>query len=50
MNTLNLRDREVAADLEGKIAADRKLWPWLLLAALLVMLVEWFVYNRKVYV
>ncbi len=50
VNTLNLRDREVAADLDGKIAADRKLWPWLLLAALLVMLVEWFVYNRKVYV
>ncbi len=28
----------------------RKLWPYCLLAALLVMLLEWFIYNRKVHV
>jgi hypothetical protein len=28
--------------------ADKKLWPWLLLAALLIVMLEWFVYNRKV--
>lgn len=29
---------------------QRKLWPWLLLAALAVVMFEWFIYNRKVYV
>jgi hypothetical protein len=28
--------------------ATRRLWPWLLLAVLGVMLVEWWVYNRRV--
>jgi len=30
--------------------ADHKLWPYLLLAALGVILVEWFIYNRKVHI
>jgi hypothetical protein len=30
--------------------ANLRLWPWLLLAALGVMLVEWWVYNRRVQV
>lgn len=29
---------------------ERKLWPYFILGALLIMLVEWFIYNRKVYV
>jgi len=49
-NVLNLRDRDVSARSNGEIAADRKLWPWLLLAALAIILFEWFIYNRKVYV
>ncbi|RMH38940.1 MAG: hypothetical protein D6688_14570 [Alphaproteobacteria bacterium] len=28
----------------------RRLWPWLLLAALAIIMFEWFIYNRKVYV
>lgn len=49
-NVLNLRDRDVTARASGEIAADRKLWPWLLLVALAIILFEWFIYNRKVYV
>ncbi len=30
--------------------ADRKLWPYLLLAALGVVMFEWFIYNRKVHI
>jgi hypothetical protein len=30
--------------------SPRKLWPWLILAALVIGLLEWFVYNRKVHV
>lgn len=32
----------------GRIRRD--IWPWLLVAALVVMVLEWFVYNRKVHV
>ncbi|MFG0283473.1 MAG: hypothetical protein ACF8R7_03540, partial [Phycisphaerales bacterium JB039] len=28
--------------------APRRLWPWLLLAALVIMMLEWWIYNRKV--
>lgn len=30
--------------------ADRKLWPYLLLVALGVVMLEWFIYNRKVHI
>lgn len=46
---LELSDRRVG----GSAARSRtltKLWPWLLLAALAVVMLEWFVYNRKVHV
>jgi Aerotolerance regulator N-terminal/von Willebrand factor type A domain len=29
--------------------ADRRLWPYLLLAAVAIAMFEWFIYNRKVY-
>jgi hypothetical protein len=35
---------------EARSTIDRKLWPFLILAALGVMVVEWFIYNRKVHV
>lgn len=38
------------ADERRDAKADRKLWPYLLLAALGVILVEWYIYNRKVHI
>lgn len=40
---------EVAAVAEGESRTPRRLWPWLLLAALAISLFEWWVYNRRVY-
>ncbi len=46
---LGLASREVtAARTESEIV--RKLWPWFVLGALAVIMLEWFVYNRKVHV
>ena len=28
----------------------RDLWKWIALAALILLLVEWYVYNRRIYV
>lgn len=33
----------------GRAESFRRLWPWLLLAALGVMVAEWWVYNRRVH-
>ncbi len=46
--TLALANKEVKADTNAPAPTSRQLWPWLLLAAFCVMLLEWFVYNRKV--
>jgi hypothetical protein len=40
---------EVKALEAGQSLTPRRLWKWLLLAVLLVMLVEWWVYHRRVY-
>jgi Flp pilus assembly protein TadG len=47
---LDLASTEVAASRNASAVADVKLWPWLILFALLFVMVEWFIYNRKVYV
>jgi hypothetical protein len=39
---------EVAAGEERR--QPRELWKWLALAALGLLLVEWYVYNRRIYV
>lgn len=46
--TVSLANTKVSADPNAASQTTRQLWPWLLLAAFIVMLLEWFVYNRKV--
>lgn len=38
----------VIAQKPGETNLTRRLWPWLLLAALAIIMLEWFIYNRKV--
>lgn len=45
---LALAKEVVAAATDEDVDITRKLWPYLVLAALAVMMLEWFVYNRKV--
>lgn len=33
---------------EDRARTPRRLWPWLLVAALAIMMIEWWIYNRKV--
>lgn len=44
---LGLQSKLVDAQ-SGDAAGVRRLWPWLLLACLLIVMVEWWIYNRKV--
>jgi hypothetical protein len=39
---------DTSAANQKQAKATRKLWPWLLLGALGVVMLEWWVYNRKV--
>ncbi len=46
---------KVATEVAGAKPGDngravRSIWPWMILAALAVVMLEWFVYNRKVHV
>lgn len=45
-----LASRVVRARGGATVESSRVLWPWFLLAALAVVMLEWFVYNRKVHV
>ncbi len=46
---LGLASRVVEAR-DGEQNVTRKLWPWFVLGALGVCMLEWFVYNRKVHI
>jgi len=48
--SLELASHTAASAATGASRATHRLWPWLLLGALGVVLLEWFVYNRKVHV
>ena len=47
--TIALSNAVVSADAAGQIERLKEWWPYLLAAALAIMLLEWWVYNRKVY-
>ena len=46
---LELADRVAAGTRGERAISTRRYWPWLLVAALAVMLLEWWIYNRRVY-
>ena len=46
--TLDLDDGESVASASGPRRGRRELWPWLIGAALVVLLAEWWVWNRRV--
>lgn len=48
--SLSLPSQIVTGEVGSSTAATIRLWPWLLLAGLGVLMLEWFVYNRKVHV
>jgi hypothetical protein len=48
LNQIALGSNVVQAKAQAGGGITRRLWPWLLLGALLVLLFEWFIYNRKV--
>jgi hypothetical protein len=45
---LEIGHEQVAAA-QGKQAARKELWKWLLLGAIGVLIFEWYIYNRRVY-
>lgn len=48
-DTIRLAATTVRADASGTSRISRRLWPYLLAGVLAVLLFEWWVYNRKVY-
>ena len=46
VESLTFREVEVAAS-EGGVKTDRPLWDWLALAALALLLAEWWVFHRR---
>ena len=42
--------REKVGTIESVRTVNEPIWPWLLAAAFAVMLIEWYVYTRRVYV
>ncbi len=46
--TVSLATTKVEAETAEKSRIMKQLWPWFLLGAFIVILFEWFIYNRKV--
>jgi hypothetical protein len=41
---------DAIASSEGVQRMNRPIWPWLLAAGLAILMLEWIVYNRRVFV
>ncbi|MEM9167919.1 MAG: VWA domain-containing protein [Planctomycetota bacterium] len=48
VRTLSFASGVVEGDAGGAVDAPLRLWRWLLLAVLAILLIEWWVYNRRV--
>lgn len=48
VRTLNLASREVRGAENERASSPRRLWPWLVLAMLALLILEWYIYNRRV--
>ncbi len=48
-SALPLANQVAIAAAEARTAGIRNYWPWLIITALAIMMFEWWVYNRKVY-
>ncbi|MFO0832769.1 MAG: BatA and WFA domain-containing protein [Phycisphaerales bacterium] len=48
--TVEVSSDKLVAQSGKSTKSDRALWPYLLMGGLVVVLLEWFIYNRKVYV
>ena len=49
LTELDLGSRNVTAT-DRTAEKRREYWPWLLLAALAIMMLEWYIFNRKVHI
>ncbi|MBI1191209.1 MAG: VWA domain-containing protein [Tepidisphaera sp.] len=47
---VELANKQATAKAKGPEAGRKQLWPWILLAGVGVLMLEWFVYNKKVHV
>lgn len=47
---VELANKQATAKARGPEAGRKQLWPWILLAGMCVLMIEWFVYNKKVHV
>lgn len=47
---VDLANKQALAQAKAPEVGRKQLWPWLLLAGMGVLMVEWFVYNKKVHV
>ncbi|MBK7406355.1 MAG: VWA domain-containing protein [Phycisphaerales bacterium] len=47
---LRLSGQAITPEKADEAKAMFRLWPWCILAALLVLMLEWYIYNRKVHI